>query len=162
MSPKFTIRKATRSDSKSFLKLVSTFAEFEDKEPPDKSARVRIIEDIFEKKLAHLLVATSGRKLIGYALYFYTYSSFIARPTLYLEDLFVLEDTRRKGLGKALFTKCVEEAIHHGCYKMEWAVLPWNRNAIDFYEKLGARKLDLLAYKLDLSVLKSRLDFSRE
>ncbi len=162
MSPKFTIRKATRSDSKSFLKLISAFAKFEDKEPPDEKARNRIIRDIFEKKLARLLVAASGRKLIGYALYFYTYSSFTARPTLYLEDLFVLEDTRRRGLGKALFTKCVEEAINHGCNKMEWAVLPWNRNAIDFYEKLGAKKLDLLAYELDLSALKSGLDFSRE
>ncbi len=162
MSPKFTIRKGTKPDSRSFLKLITAFAKFEDKEPPDKKARTRIIEDIFEKKLAHLLVAASGGKLIGYALYFYTYSSFTARPTLYLEDLYVLEDTRRKGLGKALFTKCVEEAITHGCNKMEWAVLPWNRNAIDFYEKLGAKKLDLLAYKLDLSALKSRLDFSRE
>ena len=151
MSHEFTIRKAIRADSESFLKLVSAFAEFEHKKPPDKKARVRIIKDIFEKKLAQLLVATAGKKLIGYALYFYTYSSFTAHSTLYLEDLFVLERTRRKGLGQALFMKCVEEAIDQGCSKMEWAVLPWNRNAIDFYEKLGAKKLDLLVYQIDLT-----------
>lgn len=160
MSPKFTIRKATKSDSKSFMKLISAFAKFEDKEPPDKEAKVRIIDDIFEKKLAHLLVAASGKKLMGYALYFYTYASFTARPILYIEDLFVDESTRRSGIGKDLFLKCVEEAINHGCTKMEWATLPWNKRAINFYEKLGAKKEDdIVAYKLDLM---SRINNSRK
>ncbi len=150
MNPKLTIRKGTKADAKPFLKLISAFAKFEDKQPPDKNARNRIIEDLFENKLANLLVATSGRKLIGYALYFYTYSSFTARSTFYLEDLFVLKNSRRKGLGKALFMKCIEEAVANGCRKIEWAVLPWNRNAIDFYERLGAKKLDLFVYKLEL------------
>ncbi len=157
MSPKFTIRKATRTDSKSFLTLLTVFAKWEHFKTPDAKARKRIIEDIFEKKLANLLVAMAGKKLLGYALYFYTYSSFSALPTLYLEDLFVLEETRQRGLGKALFKRCLQEARNQGCGKMEWAVLTWNRNAIDFYEKQGAKKDDVFVYyiKLDSSQAKS-------
>ncbi len=157
MSKGFTIRRATRSDSKNFLKLLTIFARWEHFKTPDRKARIRIIEDIFEKNLANLLVAASGKKLLGYALYFYTYSSFSALPTLYLEDLFVLEETRQKGLGKALFNRCLQEARNHGCGKMEWAVLTWNRNAIDFYEKQSAKKDDVFVYyiKLDSSQAKS-------
>ncbi len=150
MNSEFTIRKATRADSKEFLKLLTIFAKWEHFEPPDAKAKARIIQDIFQKKLANLLIATSRKKLVGYALYFFTYSSFTALPTLYLEDIFLLEDSRQKGLGKVLFNRCVKEARKHGCGKMEWAVLTWNKKAIDFYEKQGAKRLDLIEYKLDL------------
>ena len=81
-------------------------------------------------------------KLVGYALYFYTYSSFLARKTLYLEDIFVLESHRGKGIGRDLFVRCVNEAKKNDCGRMEWAVLTWNKNAIEFYEKLGAKRMD--------------------
>jgi len=150
MKQGFTIRRAIRADSKQFLKLLTMFAKWEHFEPPDGKAQSRIIEDIFDKKLANLLVATSDKNLLGYALYFYTYSSFTALPTLYLEDLFVLEDSRQKGLGKALFNRCVEEARKHGCGKMEWAVLTWNQKAMDFYVRRGAKRDDVFVYKLNL------------
>jgi len=87
---------------------------------------------------------------VGYALYFYTYSSFVAKPSLYLEDLFVLEEYRKGGVGFALFRRCVREAISKGCGRMEWAVLAWNEKAIKFYEKLGAKRLsDWYVYRLD-------------
>ena len=83
-------------------------------------------------------------------MYFYTYSSFTALPTLYLEDIFVIRNSRQKGVGKALFNRCVQEARKHDCGKMEWAVLTWNKNAIDFYEKQGANKDDIFVYNLKL------------
>jgi GNAT superfamily N-acetyltransferase len=136
------VRRGRRSDSAGFLRLLLALAEFERLEPASADGRKRIIADIFEKKKLNLFVAWDRGKLVGYALYFYTYSSFLAKPTLYLEDLFVLEEHRRKGLGFSLFLRCVEEAIKQDCGRMEWAVLGWNKKAIDFYEKLGARRLD--------------------
>jgi len=122
--------------------LLLALAEFEHLEPPSADGQRRIIVDIFEKKRLKLFMASERGKLVGYALYFYTYSSFLARPTLYLEDLFVLEEHRRKGLGFALFLRCIDEAVKQDCGRMEWAVLGWNKKAIGFYKKLGARRLD--------------------
>jgi GNAT superfamily N-acetyltransferase len=124
------------------MKLLSALAEFEHLEPPSADGQRRIVVDIFEKKRLNLFVASDRGQLVGYALYFYTYSSFLARPTLYLEDLFVLEEHRKKGLGLALFLSCIKEAVKQGCGRMEWAVLEWNKKAIGFYEELGARRLD--------------------
>jgi GNAT superfamily N-acetyltransferase len=144
------VRKGTRADADGFLKLVDALAEFEHLDPPSDSGRKRLVRDIFQKKRATLLVADDAGKLVGYALYFYNYSSFIAKPTLYLEDLFVLKEYRKRGIGFDLFRKCVEEAISNGCGRMEWAVLTWNRKAISFYERLGAiRQDDWRVYRLD-------------
>ncbi len=157
MSGSFLIRNAVRSDSEPFLNLLHTFAEWEHLEPPDAEGRVRIIHDIFDKKLVNLLVATSGGRLIGFALYFYTYSSFRARPLLYLEDIFVLEDSRHLGVGYALFKRCAEEAVKHGCCRMEWAVLTWNKKAMEFYEELGAHREDIFLYRQDSDALTNLL-----
>ncbi|MGD0476776.1 MAG: GNAT family N-acetyltransferase [Nitrososphaerales archaeon] len=154
MSPT-TVRRGRRVDSVGFLKLLLALARFENLQPPSVDGQKRILAEIFEKKRLNLFVASERGKLVGYALCFYTYSSFLARPTLFLEDLFVLEEHRRKGLGFALFLRCVDEAIRQGCGRMEWAVLGWNKKAIDFYEKLSARRLDEWHfYRLTLDELK--------
>ncbi len=137
-----TIRRGRRTDSADFLRLLLALAEFEHLEPPSAAGQRRIIVDIFEKKRLNLFVASERGKLVGYALYFYTYSSFLAKSTLYLEDLFVLEEHRKKRIGFALLLRCIDEAIKQDCGRMEWAVLGWNKRAIGFYEKLGARRLD--------------------
>jgi GNAT superfamily N-acetyltransferase len=125
-------------------------AKFEHLKPPSMEGRRRLVEDVFEKKRINLFVAADGKKLVGYALYFFTYSSFLARRSLYLEDLFVLQDQRAKGVGFGLFKRCVEEAISKECGRMEWAVLTWNKKAIGFYERLGACRLsDWRYYRLD-------------
>jgi len=130
--------------------LIIGLAQFERLEPPDPKAKERLAKDIFDKKLARVIVASIGGKLAGYALYFYTYSSFLARPTLYLEDIFVNEQNRRGGVGNALFMRCVLEAARNGCGRMEWQVLTWNRKAMRFYEKLGAKRIDdLRLYRLN-------------
>jgi len=137
-----TVRRGRRDDSAGFLKLLIALAEFEHLQPPTAYGQRRIISDIFEKKRLNLFVALDREKLVGYALYFYTYSSFLASPTLYLEDLFVLEEHRRKGLGFALFLRCIKEAVKQDCGRMEWAVLRWNKNAMSFYERPSAKRLD--------------------
>ncbi|HUR37934.1 MAG TPA: GNAT family N-acetyltransferase, partial [Planctomycetota bacterium] len=89
-----------------------------------------------------VLMAEVDGKPVGYAIYFFTYSSFLARPTLYLEDIFVLPEQRRLGLGGAFFKALLAEARREGCGRMEWVVLDWNTPAHRFYRKLGARLLD--------------------
>ena len=135
------IREATKKDSRVFLNLLIGLAKFEHLDPPNAEARHRIISDVFENKRAKIFLAFVGRKPVGYAFYFYTYSTFLAKPTLYLEDIFVLEKFRRKKIGLALFMKCINEATRNNCGRFEFSVLSWNRNAIRFYEKLGARRL---------------------
>jgi len=140
------IRRGRKGDSVEFLKLLGKLAEFERLEPPSEEGMKRITMDIFEDRKLGLFVAVVGKKLVGYALYFYSYSSFLAKPTLYLEDIFVLREHRRKGIGLALFRACAAEAIRQGCGRIEWAVLRWNKKAIRFYEKIGAARLDEWAH----------------
>ena len=153
-SVRILVRKGRRADADRFVGLVLALAEFEHLDPPSKEGRRRLVDDIFRRKKVNLLVASDGRRLVGYALYFYTYSSFVAKPSLYLEDLFVLEDYRKQGVGFSLFRKCVEIAMAEGCGRMEWAVLTWNARAMRFYEKLGARRMsDWYVYRLDEAAL---------
>jgi GNAT superfamily N-acetyltransferase len=149
------VRAGRKTDSEQFIGLVVELAKFERLEPPSEAGRQRLADDIFKNKRVNLFVAMDRKKMVGYALYFYSYSSFVAKPTLYLEDLFVLEQDRRRGVGFALFRACVEEAISKGCGRMEWTVLTWNDKALRFYEKLGARRLsEWYSYRLDESSLK--------
>ena len=144
------VRKARPSDSDQFIGLVLDLARFERLDPPTPAGRRRLVDDVFRNKRVKLFVASERGKLVGYALYFYTYSSFEAKPTLYLEDLYVMESHRKRGVGFALFRECVDEAVSKGCGRMEWAVLTWNEKALRFYEKLGAKRLsDWYVYRLD-------------
>jgi GNAT superfamily N-acetyltransferase len=152
------IRRAGTRDAKSFLNLVKALADFEKLEPPSPSATRRLIRDAFlgKENKFNLLLAFSDRKPVAYALYFFTYSSFLAKPTLYLEDIFVLEEFREKGIGRKLFLQLVREAKRVGCGRMEWVVLSWNKKAIRFYERMGARRLtDWHYYRLDQKTIES-------
>jgi GNAT superfamily N-acetyltransferase len=94
--------------------------------------------------------------IVGYAIYFFTYSTFRARPTLYLEDVFVLPERRGQGAGVALFRACAREAVAQNCARMEWQVLSWNEPSIVFYQRLGARHLDAwLPFRLDDEALQA-------
>ncbi len=149
------IRKGKKSDSEQFIRLLFELAKFERLEPPSKAGRRRLLDDLFNRKRINLFVAARGKSLVGYALYYYTYSSFLAKPTLYLEDLYVLDEVRGVGVGFALFRVCVEEATKEGCGRMEWSVLTWNQKALDFYERLGARRMsDWYVYRLDEAALR--------
>lgn len=159
MAQKWKLRRARKSDSEQFLQLVKSLADFERLNPPTAEAGRRMVRDVFVRKRVSLFVAESEHRLIGYALYFYTYSSFLAKPTLYLEDLFVLQEKRKGGIGKALFLRCVNEAARRGCGRMEWSVLNWNTKAIGFYEVLGARRLkEWSTFRLDERALGKLVD----
>jgi len=136
------VRPAEREDTPAILSLVRGLADYEKLPPPDADAESRLIRDMFSSppRIQAFLGECDG-VAAGYAFVFETYSSFLALPTLYLEDLFVLPEFRGKKLGYALFAAMVAEAHHRGCGRMEWSVLKWNQLAIDFYEKLGAKEL---------------------
>jgi GNAT superfamily N-acetyltransferase len=141
--PDISIRPATRGDEDTFLALVDALADYERLARPTPEARERLRRDGFgENPLFRAYLAELDGRAAAYAITFFTYSSFLAKPTLYLEDLFVLPEARRHGVGKALFAFLAREAVERGCGRMEWVVLDWNQLAIDFYEKLGARRLE--------------------
>lgn len=93
---------------------------------------------IFEDKCAEVIFACEGEKEVGFALFFYNYSTFLAKPGLYLEDLFVLPEYRGKGYGKALLRELARIAVSKDCGRFQWVCLDWNKPSIDFYKSLGA------------------------
>lgn len=149
---KIKIRKANIKDSKNIIRLIIELARFEKLPPPDEKATQRLLKHAFGKNPSfHVLIAKTNEVAVGYAFYFFTYSSFLARRTLYLEDIFISESYRNKGIGKLLFNELVNIAKKQKCGRMEWCVLDWNINAINFYEKLSARQLkEWKYYRLDL------------
>lgn len=150
MHPSPVVRQATQADAPAILRLVLGLAEYEKLTPPDEAAQERLVRDMFTTPpRIQAFLAEVGGEAVGYAFIFETYSSFLALPTLYLEDLFVLPEHRSKKAGYALFRHVVAEAHRRGCGRMEWSVLTWNRLAIDFYVRLGARHLsDWAVYRL--------------
>jgi GNAT superfamily N-acetyltransferase len=149
-SAEIHVRLASPDDGEVWLSLIDALADYEKLPRPDATARQRLLQDAFgDRRRLDVYLAESLAKIVGYAITFETYSSFLAQPTLYLEDLFVLEEYRRQGAGYRLFRHCVEEAYRRGCGRMEWQVLDWNRLAIEFYERLGAKQLkEWLSYRL--------------
>lgn len=136
------IRKATRADSDEIIRLILELAKFEKLNPPDKAGRKRLLDDAFsDSPPFNILLAEQNGKLLGYAFYLFTYSSFEAKRTLYLEDIFISEVHRKKGVGKLFMNELTKIAKAKDCRRMEWAVLDWNVNALKFYENLGAREL---------------------
>ena len=137
------LRAACADDRENFLRLVDALADYERLDRPDPAARERLVVDAFgPRPRFDLLLALENGTAIGYALFFETYSSFLARPTLYLEDLFVVPAARGHGAGLALFRAVAAEALRRDCGRMEWTVLRWNQLAIDFYQRLGAVPMD--------------------
>jgi len=135
-----TITALTKRRAPLFLSLIDALADFEKLKRPTPAARRRLLRDAFgPAKRFEAFLAFVGGQPAGYAIIFETYSSFLAKPTLYLEDIFILPEYRSIGAGRKLFKRCLSEATRRGCGRMEWMVLDWNRNAIRFYRKLGAR-----------------------
>ncbi|MEO8285725.1 MAG: GNAT family N-acetyltransferase [Chloroflexota bacterium] len=150
-SGNISIRKATSSDADLLINLIIGLAEFEKLAPPDDAAQKRLVADAFgPRPRFEVFLAEVEKTVAGYAFIFETYSTFLALPTLYLEDLFVLPQFRGTRVGYTMMRFLASEAVRRGCGRMEWVVLDWNTNAIDFYRRLGARQLDdWLSYRLD-------------
>lgn len=142
LSAQPVVRKASPADAPTLLSLVDALASYEHLAPPDTAARDRLLNDLFGKspRLEAFIGEVDGRS-VGYAFVLETYSSFLALPSLYLEDLFVLPEFRSRRVGYALFINAVAEAERRGCGRMEWMVLDWNQLAIDFYDRVGAKHM---------------------
>ena len=143
MTNALSVRRATPADAAPLLSLIRALADYEKLDPPDGAAQQRLIRDICgdQPRLDAFLAEIDGAP-IGYALVFETYSSFLALPTLYLEDLFVLPAFRGRKAGSALFRLVIAEARRRGCGRMQWAALTWNKLAHDFYRRYGASPLE--------------------
>ncbi|MBW3622508.1 MAG: GNAT family N-acetyltransferase [Armatimonadetes bacterium] len=145
------IRKAEARDAETLIRLIDALAEYEQLEGPSEAAKARLIEDGFgERPRYEAYLAESDGEAVGYAITFETYSTFLAKPTLYLEDLFVLPHARRAGAGRTFFQHLARVALERGCGRIEWTVLDWNASAIRFYDSLGGQHLrEWLHYRLD-------------
>lgn len=130
------VRRAVPADSSAILALVDALADYEKLPRPTSNARDRLIRDLFgeRRRIDCWLVFLDGYP-VGYAFALETYSSFLALPTLYLEDLFVLPEFRGRRAGHALFDTVWSEAKRRGCGRMEWMVLDWNDLAKQFYDR---------------------------
>jgi GNAT superfamily N-acetyltransferase len=137
------IKKVTSETFDDFLGLINNLAEYERLSPPSADAQKRLRADcLSEKPKYQAFIGKIGDKSVGYIIYFFTYSSFLALPTLFLEDIFVLDDYRRFGVGKQLFDHIKGVAKKEGCGRIEFTVLKWNKLAQDFYAKNKAKCLD--------------------
>ena len=138
--PRLAIRRGRASDVATILSLIRGLAEYERLAHEVEATLGRIRQHGFgRQRYFETLICRRAGKPVGFALYFFTYSTFLARPSLYLEDLFVRPEERGNGAGKALLAALAKIAVARGCGRVEWAVLDWNRPAIRFYERLGAR-----------------------
>ena len=136
----FVIRRGTRRDVPIILGMIRGLAEFERLAHEVEMTTERVRRHGFGRRpYFETVICRRGRRAIGFALYFFTYSTFLGRPTLYLEDLFVLPEERGAGAGRALLQHLARIAVRRGCGRMEWTVLDWNEPSIRFYEKLGAQ-----------------------
>lgn len=151
----FELRPLTPVDFDTFFSLITALADFEKLAPPDETAKIRLQLDAFgASPKFRALLAFVGDVPAGYAIYFETYSSFLAKPTLYLEDLFVLPEYRHQKVALRIFKHLAETAIARGCGRLEFQVLEWNTTAINFYKKLGAvHQADWLPYRMTQDVL---------
>ena len=139
----FEIRQAEEKDVPEILKLIKALAEFE-----NLSDEVVATEELLKITLfginspAEVQIAFDKNKTLGFALYFRSFSTFLGRPGIYLEDLYVRESARGKGVGEALLRRLAQRTREIGGGRLEWAVLNWNEPAIGFYQKMGAAPLD--------------------
>jgi GNAT superfamily N-acetyltransferase len=150
------IRKATRADVPAVLALVKELAAYEREPDAVIATEADFLRDGFgESPAFHVLVAEEG-DVIGFALYFFSYSTWVGRRCLYLEDLFVQPAHRGHGAGIALMAALAKEAIAQECRRFVWQVLDWNEPAIAFYERLGAKVLrEWLTVRLEGDALAS-------
>lgn len=139
----FTIEKVTAENFTDFLNLINKLAEYEKLQPPDEDAQKRLRRDcLSEEPKYRAFIGKIGDRAVSYIIYFFTYSSFLALPTLYLEDIFVMQDYRRNGVGEKMFKYIKQVAKREGCGRIEFTVLTWNKSAQEFYMKNGAKHLD--------------------
>jgi GNAT superfamily N-acetyltransferase len=137
------IHPATDADVPLILQLIKALAEYERLGHEVVATEAMVRASLFgPAPHAQAAIARIGEDAVGLAIWFSTYSTFLSRPGIYLEDLFVLPQWRGKGVGRALLRHLARTAVERGCGRIEWSVLDWNETAIRFYRSLGARPMD--------------------
>lgn len=152
----FTIEPVTRADLPLLLELIRELARFEKLEHEVEST-VPLLEQSFfgPTAAAGALLAKTREAVAGYAIYFFTFSSFVGRKGIWLEDVYVRPDYRQQGVGSRLIEAVAQAGVAHDCGRFEWTALNWNKTALDFYDKLGAKALDeWILLRLDAGGLK--------
>jgi GNAT superfamily N-acetyltransferase len=143
------IEQVSAENFNAFLGLIEKLAEYEKLAPPDEEAKRRLRRDCLSGRPRYqAFIGKIDDKYVSYVIFFFTYSSFLALPTLFLEDIFVLEEYRRQGVGKKMFDFLKETAKREGCGRIEFTVLKWNKSAQEFYEKNKAQRLEWYLYRL--------------
>jgi GNAT superfamily N-acetyltransferase len=138
-TPGFQVKSATESEVPVIFSFIKKLAEYERLSSEVAATEELLRETLFgQRRTAEVAIGYLETKAVGFVLFFHNYSTFLGKPGLYIEDLFVDEDYRRHGYGRALLLHVARLAKERGCGRLEWAVLDWNQPAIGFYKKLGA------------------------
>lgn len=141
-SSSIIIRKATEGDVETIFNFICELAVYE-KLRDDVTATPEILmESLFVQRQAEVIIAEEDGRALGFALFFHNFSTFKGKACLYLEDIFVKEEHRGRGIGKMLFKTLAQIAVERGCERFDWAVLDWNKPSIEFYKSLGAFPMD--------------------
>ena len=142
MNRAFQIRSAIASDVPRIFNLIQALAEYEKLSHQVTGTAQDLAEHLFGDRVsAEVIVAEIEDKVVGFALFFPNYSTFLTQPGIYLEDLFVLPEYRRRGIGKAMLSHLGKLAVERNAGRLEWSVLDWNASAIAFYQNMGAKVL---------------------
>lgn len=144
-----TFRNAERKDTLLILQFIKELADYEKMQNEVVADEATLETWIFDKQKAEVIFAVEDGKEVGFALFFHNFSTFLGRAGIYLEDLYVKPECRRKGYGKALLKKLASIAVERGCGRLEWWCLDWNKPSIDFYLSLGAEAMsDWTVYRI--------------
>ena len=142
MQPKLIIRPARPGDEHALFALIQALAEYEKLSHAVSGSAEKLAQDLFgSRPAAEALLVEDSDQPVAFALFFHNYSTFLTQRGLYLEDIFVLPEHRRRGIGKALLSEVAKIACARGCGRLEWSVLDWNESAIGFYQSVGASVL---------------------
>lgn len=141
--PGFVIRRATEADVPVILQFIRGLADYERLAHEVVADEATLHRTLFgERRVAEVLIGYDNDRPVCFALFFHNFSTFLGRPGIYLEDLFVNPDQRGKGFGKAMLAYLAKLAVERECGRLEWSVLDWNEPAINFYKSLGAKPMD--------------------
>jgi len=138
----FTIRFAEKSDVSLILGFIKELAEYEKMLNQVVATEEILRESLFERKVAEVIIGEYDHKPVSFALFFHNFSTFLGRPGIYLEDLYVKPEMRGKGIGKTMLSFLADLTIKRKCGRLEWSCLDWNKPSIDFYLQMGAVPMD--------------------
>ena len=150
INTQLVLREAKKEDIQTILRFIKDLAEYENLLDEVGATEEILHDSIFIRKKSEALIVEYDQKAIGYAIYFYNFSTFTGRPGLYIEDIYIIPDMRKRGFGKEIFIHLATLAQEQNCARMEWACLNWNEPSMRFYEKMGAFPMsDWVIYRLD-------------